>query len=106
MSNGTTSTTTTKTDSSKGEGVAGLSEWKKQLITKEDPMHLHKSLGILCVLSYLFRLVQTGETDMGFATMTAWTIPTVLLHLALNVSALEFKIPNKRISSGYRIWPE
>lgn len=43
---------------------------------------------------------------MGFARFPAITVPTILLHLILNLSALEFKIPSKRISSGYRIWPE
>ena len=84
----------------------GLSTWKKQLITKEDPMHIHKTLGLLCMLSYLFRIVQSGPTDMGFATFPYLTIPTILLHLLLNSTAFLFKIPNRRISSGYRIWPE
>lgn len=82
------------------------SQWKKQLITKEDPNHVHKTLGICVLLSYIWRLSQVGDSDLGFLTHRAWTVPTLLLHLALNASSFEFKLPAKRISSGYRIWPE
>ena len=44
--------------------------------------------------------------DMGFASHPQFTIPTILLHFLLNASSFIFKIPSKRISSGYRIWPE
>jgi hypothetical protein len=90
----------------KGQSLYGLAAWKKQLITHEDPMHVHKTLGILCLCSYIFRLEQIGRRDMGFAQFAHLTIPTILLHLSLNLTALVFKIPHRRISSGYRIWPE
>ena len=86
--------------------VAGPSEWKKNLITKEDPNHVHKTLGILALVSFVYRFSQFGESDLGFATHPHLTIPTLLLHLALNASSFEFKIPKQRITSGYRIWPE
>jgi hypothetical protein len=41
--------------------------WRAKLITKEDPIHVHKTLGILVLLSFIYRLSQYGETDMGFA---------------------------------------
>jgi len=47
-----------------------------------------------------------NESDSGFALYPRWTIPTVLLHLSLNSSGFLFRIPNQRIRSGYRIWPE
>lgn len=81
-------------------------EWKKQLVTKEDPNHVHKSLGILVLCSYIWRLCLLGDADLGFAKYPQWTVPTLLLHLALNASSFEFRIPQKRINSGYRIWPE
>ena len=90
-------------DTSKEVSAAGnISQWKKQLITKEDPNHVHKTLGILVLFSYLYRLAQVGDSDLGFATQRHLTIPTLLLHLMLNASSFEFKIPAKRISSGYR----
>ena len=79
------------------------------MITKEDPNHIHKTLGILVLLSYIFRLYQcliSTESDMGFVTYPQYTIPTIALHLLLNSTSFIFKIPHKRISSGYRIWPE
>lgn len=82
-------------------------EWKKQLITKEDPNHVHKTLGILVLCSYIFRLCHIGkQADLGFPLYPAYTVPTLLLHLALNASSFEFKLPPKRIKDGYRIWPE
>jgi hypothetical protein len=89
-----------------GTTLTGVSAWKKQLITNEDPMHIHKTIGILCFVSYIFRIVQTGPSDMGFVTFPQLTMPTILLHLLLNITSLVFKIPSRRISSGYRIWPE
>jgi hypothetical protein len=83
-----------------------FSTWKKQLITHEDPGHVHKTLGTLCLLSYIWRLSQWGDSDMGFATRPVLTLPTILLHWSLNLSAFAFKIPAKRIKSGDRIWPE
>lgn len=91
---------------SNGNTLTGLSAWKQQLITKEDPMHIHKTLGILCMISYIFRVIQIGPSDMGFATFPSLTMPTIILHLLLNITSLVFKIPSRRISSGYRIWPE
>ena len=90
----------------KAEGAL-LTEVKAKLITKEDPLHVHKTLGILCLISYGWRFsLGARETDMGFAIYSHWTLPTIFLHLALNVSSFEFRLPTKRILSGYRIWPE
>ena len=85
-----------------------LSEWKRQLITpEEDHNHVHKTLGLMCLVSFFWRLSQTGDADSGFARYPRLSIPTMLLHLALNLSSFRFdKIPKRRISSGYRIWPE
>lgn len=82
-------------------------QWRSGLITKEDPLHVHKTLGTLCLLSYLWRLTQGGEEkDMAFASHPEWTLPTIGLHILLNLSSFEFRIPPRRIDSGYRIWPE
>jgi hypothetical protein len=79
---------------------------KKQLITKEDPYHVHKILGILCLISFVFRFYNVGESDMGFDLYPHLTIPTMLLHFSLNLSSFLFRIPKKRITHGGRIWPE
>jgi hypothetical protein len=81
-------------------------KWKEQLITKEDPGHVHKVLGICCLISFIWRLSQMGPSDMGFRTYPSFTIPTFLLHWSLTISSFIFHIPAKRIKSGDRIWPE
>lgn len=100
---------TKKEDNKSFYMVNSAPEWKKQLITKEDPAHVHKALGLLALISFAYRfaLAGRGEADLGFASRPHWTVPTLLLHLALNVSAFRFRIPRRRIvTSGYRIWPE
>jgi hypothetical protein len=80
---------------------------RKALITKDDPLHVHKTLGTLCLASFVWRLSQWGdESDMAFQTRPGLTLPTILLHLSLNMSSFEFVLPPRRINSGYRIWPE
>lgn len=76
-----------------------------KLFTSEDAFNLHKTLGIFCLLHFIFRFAQVGETDMGFNTSLA-TLMSIAAHTLLSVSSLIFKIPSKRIASGYRIWPE
>jgi len=82
-----------------------LKEVYAKLFTQEDNFNLHKSLGIFCLLHYAWRFAQSGPTDMGFAYSNA-TLGCIAAHLLLSVSSLIFKIPLKRIASGYRIWPE
>lgn len=84
-----------------------LQVWKERLLTTEDPMHVHKVLGLLCLTSFIWRLSQAySDSDMGFQTYPQWTIPTILLHWSLTLSSFVFAIPAKRIKSGDRIWPE
>jgi hypothetical protein len=90
------------------------------LFSNEDAFHVHKTLGLFALISYAWRFIRAGigflhrlssfeeeEDDMGFASHPEWTIPTLCLHLALNLSSFEFRIPNRRIKTdGGRIWPE
>jgi hypothetical protein len=71
-------------------------------------MHVHKTLGLACLASFVWRISQCLDfkADMGFRSYPHLTVPTILLHLALSLSALEFKIPAVRIKEGTRIWPE
>jgi len=82
-----------------------LNEIYDKLFTREDPNNLHKTLGIFCLAHFLFRFAQSGPTDMGFAASKS-TLACIAAHTLLSVSSLIFKIPLKRIASGYRIWPE
>ena len=76
-----------------------------KLFTVEDKYNFHKSLGVGCLLSYLFRFAQVGPSDMNFGATTG-TLLIIMMHTSLSVSSLIFRIPLQRIKSGYRIWPE
>lgn len=85
----------------------GITRWIQGLMTKEDPQYIHKTLGILALASYIWRLAHIGDDDMGFHSHPSWTLPTLLLHLVLSASSFQFRIPPRRITTdGGRIWPE
>ena len=83
-----------------------MSQWVKKLVTKEDPIHVHKTLGLAVLVSFGVRFAMFGDSDMGFLTHPEWTLATLALHLLLNISAFEFHLPKKRIAAGDRIWNE
>jgi len=80
-----------------------LQNLKTQMITKEDPFHVHKTLGVACLASFVWRFSMMGDADMGFALYPSYTLPTLLLHFSLNASSFFFTIPAKRIKTGDRI---
>ena len=88
-------------------GVAGVffANIYSKLFTIEDPANMHKTIGISCLISYVYRFSQIGPTDMGFG-VTLGTLLVIAMHTSLSVSSLIFRIPHARIKSGYRIWPE
>lgn len=73
--------------------------------TNDDPLHLHKTLGALCLVSYAVHFRQVGERDMGFDNSTN-TPATIVLHLLLSLSSLLFRIPSQRITTTFRQWPQ
>ena len=77
----------------------------KGLFTREDPIQLHKTLGISCLVSFVYRFVYVGAADMNFSAAPS-TMLTLILHASLSISSLIFHIPTKRIVEGSRIWPE
>lgn len=84
-----------------------VQQWASQLVTPEDRFHIHKTLGFLVLLSSLYRMLMLfTSVDMGFRDNPELTVPTLILHTALNLASFQFKLPQKRIKSGYRIWPE
>lgn len=84
-----------------------LQRWYKLLFTKEDYLHHHKILGILCLLSFMFRFIlQFFYDDMGFQAFPYLTVPTMIVHTLLSLSSFQFKIPIRRIRDGGRIWPQ
>ena len=111
-STSTTSTSTTSTSTSTSTTTSTVvKEWTEALVTKDDPFHVHKTLGMACLASFAWRMRLAYQNqqvyDMGFASHPSWTIPTLALHLSLNLSSFEFhNLPARRIKTGYRIWKE
>jgi len=90
-----------------------------KLITKEDPFHVHKVLGIFCLLHFFYRyaLVFSGwDTTAGFgsfgkvassyprvATIVAFLLPHALLS---STSLLFHTVPFERVRGKPMIWKE
>lgn len=80
----------------------------KKLFTREDPVYLHKILGITALCSFIYRYAVVYPTTgtLGFdGSLFDWV--TMLLHLALSSSSLIFHVLLKRIpSKPMVIWHE
>ena len=69
-----------------------------KLVTKEDPYMLHKTLGFLSVLSFIYRyyFVYNMKGNLGFdGTLLDWA--TLTVHTLLAFSSIIFRVPRKRI---------
>lgn len=88
--------------------VRGLSYATKKLITKEDPHYLHKTLGLLSLISFIYRYAYVYPTTgtLGFeGNLLDWL--TMLTHLLLSTSSLIFQVLPKRIlKKPAIIWEE
>lgn len=76
-----------------------------KLFTREDTFNVHKIFGFSCLASFIYRFSQAGIKDGGFGPHPG-TVVFIVLHLCLNLSSFIFYIPQRRIKSGDRIWPE
>ena len=91
-----------------------LSEWKDKLFTQEDPIGLHKTLGIICLLHFMFRFYQMlwGDASCGLGNRLGKgpsIKPTwfLLPHFLLSVSSLIFhSVPRERVVGRPMIWQE
>jgi len=79
-----------------------------RLVTSEDPHHLHKTLGVLSLLSFVYRYgyVWFTKGNLGFdGSIFDWA--TMCLHMALSSSSLIFHVISKRmLSRPMIIWNE
>jgi len=73
----------------------------KRLATKEDFFHVHKTLGILSLCHFLYRVVYDFRERDG-SNITLW----LFIHISLSTSSLLFHIPKNRVRSLPMIWPE
>lgn len=81
-----------------------------KLVTKHDTLHMHKILGTLSLMSFLYRYAwvfpNTGTLGFSHAT-TNFDIVTMLIHIMLSSSSLVFHVSKKRIlTHPMIIWHE
>lgn len=71
-----------------------------KLVTHEDNFHVHKTLGILSICSFVYRygIVYPRTGNLGFdGSPLDWA--TMVVHLMLACSSIIFKVPKKRIDT-------
>ncbi len=78
------------------------------LITHHDPFHIHKILGVLVLLHYIYRFYLLFETGTAFpaAESSSLAIGGVVLHGLLSWSSLLLPLPTRRNFAKPMIWPE
>lgn len=69
------------------------------LFTKDDIYNIHKILGFICILNYIYRYFYCllFFNNLQYHDLNIINIFTILSHLFLSVSSIKFKIPEKRI---------
>lgn len=81
-----------------------------KLFTSHDRFNIHKGLGVVVLLHFLFRLLQVLYGLLKFDPLEdAWTGSSrfiILVHLALSWSSLLIPIPEVRNFTQPMIWPE
>ena len=77
----------------------------QKLFTKEDPVHIHKTLGIVSLLHFFYRFYLLFYHGSMFLN-SHLDVGMVSLHGCLSVSSLAFHIPKKRHSTLPMIYPE
>jgi hypothetical protein len=79
-----------------------------KLITNHDPYHIHKILGLLVLLNYLYRLCLVFTLGTSFPSdEPLWqSTACVTLYGILSWSSLLLPLPAKRNFNSPMIWPE
>ena len=88
--------------------------WRTKLFTKEDPIGIHKYMGIFSLLHFAFRYSQMlfGDPSCGLGTRMGkgpaiFAALTVLPHGILSASSLIFHtVPKERVVNLPMIWQE
>ena len=71
--------------------------WLNKLITREDKNHVHKILGGLCLLSFIYRYLYVLPTQGHLDMNNRLGAMTMLIHILLSTSSLLFRVLKKRI---------
>ena len=80
----------------------------KKLFTKEDPLYLHKTFGLLALLSFIYRYcyVLPMQGNLGFDGHW-FDYLTLAVHMALSSSSIIFHVlPQRMIKRPLVIWEE
>lgn len=79
-----------------------------KLITNHDPFHIHKILGLLVLIHYIYRFFLLFSSNTAFPENEDPFVASVgvFLHGLLSWSSLLLPLPAKRNFSSPMIWPE
>ncbi|KAL7561799.1 hypothetical protein ACA910_013337 [Epithemia clementina (nom. ined.)] len=85
--------------------------WQQKLFTNEDPIGVHKYLGIFCLLNFAYRFGHMYFGDptagLGSSTKSFWPILSMVPHALLSLSSLIFHtVPRERVVGKPMIWKE
>lgn len=94
--------------------VDNIPRWRKKLFTKEDPIGIHKYMGIFVLLHFLFRFRQMyfGDPSCGLGTRlgkgpSIGPALCLIPHAVLSLSSLIFHtVPKERVVGKPMIWQE
>lgn len=73
-----------------------------KLFTKEDRYNIHKTLGLLCLANYVYRISLAFSRRSGEHMPVAW----LFAHAGLSVTGLFFHVPSNRVSKRPMIYRE
>eukprot|EP00659_Diplonema_papillatum_P007248 gene7248-11166_t len=77
------------------------------LFTNHDPYHIHKTIGLLCLLHYLYRFLLFFVYGQAFGRDGLWVeVACVTLHAVLSLSSLLLPLPQGRNHAAPMIWAE
>lgn len=96
------------------EKVGTVHRIRRKLFTREDPVGIHKYMGIFCLLHYAFRFLQMffGDISAGFGSRCGkgpsfLPVLCLLPHAILSLSSLIFHtVPRERVVGKPMIWQE
>lgn len=80
----------------------------KKLFTKEDPLYLHKTFGLLVLLSFAYRYLYVFPMTGNLGFNGSWfDYLTLFVHMALSSSSLIFHVlPQRILKRPLVIWNE
>ena len=76
-----------------------------KLITREDKLHIHKILGFICLVNFIYRFYLLFYYNTMYLDNFNGVI-SIIIHGFLSCSSMIFHVPNNRIKSGPMIYQE